>query len=165
MIATCCGCIVPKVRSLEDSIGSNIGACEVGQGEPDEGLPVMHMVPNATWWIAAWCSGHISIDICTPPTLIDGERSYTDLELDPLAFSDMYRRCNETNSTAAKSRAVDQHRCHSRNCDAGDRRRCESAEYAISVNLRNAQSTSMVRPVRNVQSTRIPMRSLQQRQL
>ncbi len=48
----------------------------------------MHLIPNATWWIAAWCSGHISIDICTPPTFIDGERSYTDLELDPLAFSD-----------------------------------------------------------------------------
>jgi predicted RNA-binding protein associated with RNAse of E/G family len=48
----------------------------------------MHLIPNEGWWIAAWYDEHISIDICTPPTLIDGEWHYTDLELDPMAFSD-----------------------------------------------------------------------------
>ena len=78
----------PKGTIFRGQLGSNIGECEVGQGNREEGLPVMHLIPNAAWWIAAWCSEHISIDICTPSTLIDGEWSYTDLELDPIGFSD-----------------------------------------------------------------------------
>jgi predicted RNA-binding protein associated with RNAse of E/G family len=57
------------------------------------------LIPHAAWWIACWYGrdGYvpgrgnplpwISVDICTPPTLIDGEWTYIDLELDP--------HCNE----------------------------------------------------------------------
>jgi hypothetical protein len=53
----------------------------VGQGDKEEGLPVMHLIPKGAWWIASWCSEHLSLDICTPPTLVDGEWWYTDLDL------------------------------------------------------------------------------------
>ena len=51
----------------------------------------MHLMPNAGWWTAAWCRDHevtISVDICTPPKLTDGEWTYIDLELDPVGLSD-----------------------------------------------------------------------------
>lgn len=42
--------------------------------------------------MAAWCFDGdepvIGADICTPPTLIDGDWHYVDLELDPHAFGD-----------------------------------------------------------------------------
>ena len=78
----------PKGTIFRGQLGANIGECEVGQGDREEGLPVMHLIPNAAWWIAAWFSEQISVDICTPPTLIDDEWCYTDLELDPVAHSD-----------------------------------------------------------------------------
>jgi hypothetical protein len=78
----------PKGTIFRGQSGTNIGECEVGQGDSEEGLPVMHLIPDRAWWIAAWFAEKISVDICTPPTLIDGEWCYTDLELDPLAFSD-----------------------------------------------------------------------------
>ena len=80
----------PRGTIYRGQVGSNVSECEVGQGNREAGLPVMHLIPNAAWWMAEWCSDEalISVDICTPPTLIDGEWSYTDLELDPLAFSD-----------------------------------------------------------------------------
>ena len=52
----------------------------------------MHLIPREGWWIAFWCvrggKSVISLDVCTPPTFIDGEWLYTDLELDPHAFAD-----------------------------------------------------------------------------
>jgi len=52
----------------------------------------VHLIPRVGWWIAAWYrigdEAIIGIDICTPPTLIDDEWHYTDLELDPHAFGD-----------------------------------------------------------------------------
>ncbi len=78
----------PKGTIFRGQLGSNIGECEVGQGDREGGLPVMHLIPNPGRWIAAWDSEHIGVDICTPPTLIDGEWNYTDLELDLFAFPD-----------------------------------------------------------------------------
>ena len=83
----------PKGTIYRSQVGLNVvGECEVGQGIGEAGLPVMHLIPNAAWWTAAWCSDgenpQISVDICTPPTPIDGEWSYIDLELDPVAYSD-----------------------------------------------------------------------------
>jgi len=78
----------PKGTLFRSQKGSVIGECEVGQGNRDTGLHVMHLIPNEYWWIAAWYLDHITIDICTPPTCIDGEWHYTDLELDPIAFPD-----------------------------------------------------------------------------
>jgi hypothetical protein len=77
----------PKGTLFRSQKGAVIGECEVGQGNRDAGLHVMHLIPNKAWWIATWCVDHIAIDICTPPTRIDDEWHYTDLELDPIAFS------------------------------------------------------------------------------
>ena len=72
--------------------GVTLHECEVGQGNRATGLPVMHLIPRVGWWFAAWYRNGdapiIGIDICTPPTLIDDEWHYTDLELDPHAFDD-----------------------------------------------------------------------------
>jgi predicted RNA-binding protein associated with RNAse of E/G family len=66
--------------------------CEVGQGTREAGRPVMHLIPKAAWWIAMWCDDGslslINVDICTPATLVHGEWTYTDLELDPHTFPD-----------------------------------------------------------------------------
>jgi len=81
----------PKGTIYRGQSGANIGECEVGQGDAEAGLPVMHLIPKEAWWTAVWCRAHdsvISVDICTPPTLIDGEFTYIDLELDPVARSD-----------------------------------------------------------------------------
>ena len=82
----------PQGTLYRSQIGSDVGECEVGQGSREAGIPVMHLIPTAAWWTAAWCSdGHnavLSVDICTPPTLVDGEWCYTDLELDPIRHSD-----------------------------------------------------------------------------
>jgi hypothetical protein len=67
--------------------GETITECEVGQGNRARGLPVLHLVPRVGWWFAAWYriggAAIIGIDICTPPTRINDEWHYTDLELDP----------------------------------------------------------------------------------
>ena len=80
------GCI----HTYEDENG--IATCAVGGGAPDHpGYDVMHFIPAAGWWIAAWCREHqavISVDICTPPVFIAGRWRYTDLELDPLLYKD-----------------------------------------------------------------------------
>ena len=82
----------PKGTVYRGQSGSIIAECEVGQGSRDAGRPVMHLIPRTGWWIAAWCSDGaeslISVDICTPPALIDGEWTYIDLELDALGFTD-----------------------------------------------------------------------------
>jgi Protein of unknown function (DUF402) len=82
----------PKGTIYRGRAGSIITECEVGQGHRAEGRPVLHLVSRAAWWIAAWCFDGdrpvISVDICTPATLIDGEWHYVDLELDPHVFGD-----------------------------------------------------------------------------
>lgn len=82
----------PKGTLYRGQVGSDIGECEVGQGNGPAGVPVMHLIPDATWWIAAWCldgpNTHIGVDICVPPALIDGEWTYIDLEIDLVAHAD-----------------------------------------------------------------------------
>jgi protein associated with RNAse G/E len=82
----------PKGTIYRGRTGSIVTECEVGQGHRAEGRPVLHLVSRAAWWIAAWCFDGdrpvISVDICTPATLIDGEWHYVDLELDPHVFGD-----------------------------------------------------------------------------
>ncbi|MGH9117659.1 MAG: hypothetical protein ACRD0A_07200 [Acidimicrobiales bacterium] len=60
------------------------GECEVGQGNRDAGLPVVSLVPVDGWWFATWYGSSpdpsISVDVCTPATLVDSEWTYVDLE-------------------------------------------------------------------------------------
>jgi predicted RNA-binding protein associated with RNAse of E/G family len=55
------------------------------------GLATVHLIPYDRWWIATWAIDdeqgrrRISVDICTPPVLVDRRWSYVDLELDPLS--------------------------------------------------------------------------------
>ncbi len=78
----------PQGTIFRGQVGATIGECEVGQGDREEGVPVMHLIPRAAWWIAAWHPEYVSVDICKPPTLTCDEWCYTDLEIDLLAFSD-----------------------------------------------------------------------------
>lgn len=59
---------------------------EVGQGNREAGLDVMHLVPGEGWWIANWChldgADVVAIDISRPPTFADGGWEYIDLEVD-----------------------------------------------------------------------------------
>ena len=73
----------PKGTIFRGQQGAEIGECAVG-GYGNEGRPVLHLIPRDAWWMAAWCEG-ISVDICTAPSLIDGEWHYIDLELDVIA--------------------------------------------------------------------------------
>jgi predicted RNA-binding protein associated with RNAse of E/G family len=65
----------------------------------------MHLIPRTGWWIAAWCSedaeSKISVDICTPPAMIDGEWTYIDLELDLLAFGNGHVEIDDEDEFAA----------------------------------------------------------------
>lgn len=78
----------PKGTIYRSQIGSEVVECEVGQGSADAGRPVIHLIPEASWWVAWWCELFISVDVCVPPRRVDGEWSFTDLELDVLAFPD-----------------------------------------------------------------------------
>ncbi len=72
--------------------GQFVFSGEVGQGDRDAGMAVVHLIPRAGWWIASWwddvAGRRISIDICTPPALADDVWHYDDLELDLQAFCD-----------------------------------------------------------------------------
>jgi hypothetical protein len=72
--------------------GETVTECEVGQGDRTRGLPVLRLVPKVGWWFAAWYrvgeAAIIGIDVCTPPTRVDDEWHYVDLELDPHGFDD-----------------------------------------------------------------------------
>lgn len=77
----------PKGTIFRGESEGEIGECEVGQGSGPEGIPVLHLMPVSGWWMAEWAtySGsnlQNSIDICTPPRIIDGEWTWVDLELD-----------------------------------------------------------------------------------
>jgi hypothetical protein len=78
----------PKGTVLRSQSGSGVAECEVGQGTADAGRPVLHLIQNGEWWVAHWCELFISVDICVPASRADGEWSFTDLELDVLAFAD-----------------------------------------------------------------------------
>ena len=77
----------PVGSLFRGSDGETTGECEVGQGNRDGGLPVVSLVPVDGWWFATWYGNNadpwISVDVCTPATLVDGEWTYVDLELDP----------------------------------------------------------------------------------
>ena len=68
------------------TVDGKVMEVEVGQGNRAEGLAVMHLIPKRAWWVAWWYEldgvGRIAVDICTPPTMVDDEWSYVDLELD-----------------------------------------------------------------------------------
>lgn len=79
----------PKGTICRGQSRSGRSEVEVGQGNREAGLPVMHLMPDSGWWTASWCrvpKSRISVDVCTPPRLIDGEWTYIDLELDPWAY-------------------------------------------------------------------------------
>ncbi|HEY2175928.1 MAG TPA: DUF402 domain-containing protein [Mycobacteriales bacterium] len=69
-----------------------VGYCHVGAMDLQRpGLATVHLIPYDRWWIATWAIDdeqgrrRISVDICTPPVLVDRRWSYVDLELDPLS--------------------------------------------------------------------------------
>jgi hypothetical protein len=63
-----------------------IGVVEVGQGDRDAGIDVLHLTPHRGWWFAAWWDlddvRHLTVDISLPPVLADGLCTYVDLEID-----------------------------------------------------------------------------------
>jgi hypothetical protein len=85
----------PAGSRYRGSDGHTTAECEVGQGNRDAGLRVVSLIPCGGWWIATWTGNDpepgrphvtdpwISVDICTPPSVIVGEWTYVDLELDP----------------------------------------------------------------------------------
>ena len=85
-------CPVGTIYRGENIHGEVIWRGEVGQGNRDVGLAVVHLIPRTAWWIASWVAegakSLIAVDICTPPVLIDGEWRYVDLDLDPHAHHD-----------------------------------------------------------------------------
>jgi hypothetical protein len=63
--------------------------CNVGS-PAGPGVAVLHLVPQAGWWIATFWDlaesrWSATVDICTPPRLAGSVWTYTDLELDILA--------------------------------------------------------------------------------
>jgi hypothetical protein len=78
----------PERSRYRGTAAGNVAYCYTGQ--PDEpGLPVIHLVPAASWWFARWQGDHVAIDLCTPAELVDGcIWSYDDLELDLFKFRD-----------------------------------------------------------------------------
>lgn len=85
------------------------GICEVGQGSRDEGLPVLHLIPAAGWWVASWAGEgtypQVSVDICTPPSLVGHTWTYVDLELDVLSHQPGVVRIDDEDEFAAASQA------------------------------------------------------------
>jgi hypothetical protein len=60
--------------------------CKVGSPE-GPGMPVMHLVPRAAWWIATfWAPAEVpwslTFEVSTPPRLDGAVRSYVHLQLD-----------------------------------------------------------------------------------
>jgi hypothetical protein len=65
--------------------GNDGAFCEVAETTPGgPGQHALHLVPPEGWWFATWLeSGRLVADVSTPPTLVDNEWTYVDLELDP----------------------------------------------------------------------------------
>ena len=79
----------PKGTICRGQSESGTAEVEVGQGNRKAGVPLIHLMPDSGWWTACWRrvpKARISVDVCTPPRLIDGEWTYIDLELDPWAY-------------------------------------------------------------------------------
>ncbi len=92
----------PKGTVHRGQVGETIGECMVGL--PTEGAPVIQLVPTSYWWTATWCRESdmsISVDICTPAVLADGEWTYTDLELDPIRRGDGHVYVDDEDEFAA----------------------------------------------------------------
>lgn len=76
----------PPGSLFRSEVGGTVAECEVGQGARPSGLAVLHLIPLSGWWMAQWTAegagGFISVEVCTPPTLLGGEWQFEDLELD-----------------------------------------------------------------------------------
>lgn len=78
----------PRGSIYHGQVGERVIELEVGQGDRAVGVPVVQLLPTG-WWTATWWEGRlISVDVCTPPELIDNEWTYIDLELDPHRYPD-----------------------------------------------------------------------------
>jgi len=57
-----------------------------------EGMPQLWLLAAERWWVAVWYVKRgvhrVSVDICTPPAIVNDEWVYEDLELDPYWGSD-----------------------------------------------------------------------------
>jgi hypothetical protein len=77
----------PQGSLFRAEVDGTITECEVGQGTRSAGLAVLHLIPLSGWWMAQWTAkaegAFISVEVCTPPAIIDGEWQFVDLELDP----------------------------------------------------------------------------------
>jgi len=76
----------PRGSLYRDEKAGCTAYCYVGSPERP-GLPVMHLVPRAAWWVATFSAPaevpwSLTFDIATPPHLAGSVWSYTDLELD-----------------------------------------------------------------------------------
>lgn len=81
----------PKGTIYRGQSGEESSECEVGQGSGPAGIPVLHLIPDREWWVAAWFdepASWIAVDICIPARFRDEEWCYVDLELDPFAHAD-----------------------------------------------------------------------------
>ena len=82
----------PPGSLFRSEVGGATTECEVGQGARPAGLAVLHLIPLSGWWLAQWTAEgagvFVSVEVCTPPTLLDGEWRFEDLELDPYRGSD-----------------------------------------------------------------------------
>jgi hypothetical protein len=45
----------PKGTICRGQSGSGMAEVEVGHGNREAGLPVMHLMPVSAWWTASWC--------------------------------------------------------------------------------------------------------------
>ena len=82
----------PPRSIFRADVDGSITECEVGQGTRPAGLAVLHLIPLSGWWMAQWTAeaegAFISVEVCTPPAIVDGEWQFVDLELDPYRGSD-----------------------------------------------------------------------------
>ena len=77
----------PPGSLFRAEVGGTTTECEVGQGTRPSGLAVLHLIPLSGWWMAQWTAEgvgvFVSVEVCTPPTLLGGEWRFVDLDLDP----------------------------------------------------------------------------------
>ena len=76
----------PRGSLYRDEKAGSTSYCYVGRPERP-GIPVMHLVPRSTWWIATFSPlaegpRSLNFDISTPPRLQGSVWSYVDLEPD-----------------------------------------------------------------------------------
>jgi len=71
----------PQGSLYRGEMAGSTAYCYVGSPQAP-GIPVMHLVPRAAWWIASFGTRSLTFDISTPPRLDGSVWSYVDLELD-----------------------------------------------------------------------------------